>query len=195
MGSLDVDSLYPSLDIDRCARVVREKLDESGIQFEKLQWKEITMYLRYHMKQSEIDECDFSQYLPIRRFHKRPPLFVHSGSMDEVEIRHHPWIFLALEPDANTLRRMFCRVIEVMIIRTMGLHDYLYDGQIYRQKCGGSIGLDLTGVVSDIYMCEWDKELICKIEGNSMRVQSYKRYKDDVDLIIEERRLGEPTED
>ena len=39
----------------------------------------------------------------------------------------------------------------------MSLHDYVFDGKIIRQKGGGSIGLDLTGVVADIYMCYWDK--------------------------------------
>ena len=36
VGSLDVNSLYPSLDIDRCARVVSEKLFHSDLKFGKL---------------------------------------------------------------------------------------------------------------------------------------------------------------
>ena len=57
------------------------------------------------------------------------------------------------------MRRMFCLAVEAMIIRIMCLHDYQFEDGIYRQVKGGSIGLDLTGVVSDVYMCYWDGEL------------------------------------
>ena len=30
----------------------------------------------------------------------------------------------------------------------MKSHDFTFDGKIYRQRSGGSIGLDLTGVLS-----------------------------------------------
>ena len=58
---------------------------------------------------------------------------------------------------------------------------------IYRQSSGGSIGLNLTGVVSDIYMCHWDKQLIRLMEENDMQSIVYKRYKDDVNYVVENR--------
>ena len=54
-----------------------------------------------------------------------------------------------------------------------------------RQREGGSIGLDLTGVVADIYMGHWDSILISKLEEHNIGVKMYKRYKDDIDLILE----------
>ena len=72
-----------------------------------------------------------------------------------------------------------------MIMRTMSLHDYVFDGKIIRQKEGGSIGLDLTGVVADIYMCHWDKLFLEKLSENNIHAMLYERYKDDVDLIVE----------
>ena len=67
----------------------------------------------------------------------------------------------------------------------MSLHDFHFDGDIYRQKSGGSIGLDLTGVLSDIYMCYWDIQIIQKANEAGMNVLMYKRYKDDVNVIID----------
>ena len=61
------------------------------------------------------------------------------------------------------------------------------DGEIYRQTSGGSIGLDLTGVISDIYMCHWDEVLLEKLEIHDIIVHLYKRYKDDVNLAMETR--------
>ena len=39
VGSLNVDSLYSLLDIDRCARVVSQKIYNNDLKFEKLDWK------------------------------------------------------------------------------------------------------------------------------------------------------------
>ena len=80
---------------------------------------------------------------------------------------------------------MFCEAISVMISKTMRNHDYRVEEQIYRQVEGGSIGMDLTGVVADIYMIEWDKKLLRKMEENLIVVKVYKRYKDDVNLILD----------
>ena len=126
VGSLDVDSLYPSLDIDRCVSVVKKRLIDSGLQFKNLQWKEIALYLRYNMTEDEIEESGFAEYLPRRRYHRRPPLFVRSGSVNNTKIRHQPWIHTQMGPDDGVMREMFCEAIRIMIKRTMHLHDYSF---------------------------------------------------------------------
>ena len=40
-----------------------------------------------------------------------------------------------------------------MIEKTKEMHDYMFDRKIYGQIKGGAIGMDLTGVIADIYMC------------------------------------------
>ena len=72
----------------------------------------------------------------------------------------------------------------------MSLHDFQLDDKIFRQKEGGSIGLDLTGVVSDIFMSYWDKKLLDRMAENGLEAIVYKRYKDDVNVVIEERVNG-----
>ena len=80
VGSTDVESLYPSLDVERCVDVVKRKLLESSLVFEHLQWKEIALYLRYNMTDEELQDSGFMQYIPARKHNCRPPLFVLSGS-------------------------------------------------------------------------------------------------------------------
>ena len=58
------------------------------------------------------------------------------------------------------------------------------------KKGGGSIGLDLTGVVADIYMCYWDRQYLKKLAESNIQTKLYKRYKDDIDLVIENDRDG-----
>ena len=131
-----------------------------------------------------MDASEFKKYLPTRRFHWRPPRFTRSGSMDNEKIRHQPWLFPPQPPEEDMVRRMFCKAIAVMIKRTMELHNFQIDGTIYRQKEGGAIGMDLTGVVSDIYMCEWDRKVCSGLEQDGIKVVMYKRYKDEFDIRI-----------
>ena len=61
----------------------------------------------------------------------------------------------------------------------MSSHDFEFAGDIYRQNEGGVIGLDLTGVLAEIYMCEWDETLLDKPQENFLTVIVYKSYKGD----------------
>jgi hypothetical protein len=97
-------------------------------------------------------------------------------------------------PDEEVVRRMFCIAVGVMVKRTMELHDFVIDGKIFRQKRGGSIGLDLTGVVADIFMCGWDKMLLEKMAEVDIMAVVYKRYKDDVNFVLEAGGAEEVTE-
>ena len=190
VGSLDVDSLYPSLDIDRCARVVSEKLFHSDLKFEKLVWKEIALYLRFHLTDEQIAAEGLDRICPQARSSMgRPPTFVASGSDLNLDVRYGPWVFRRRSPSRAVVRRMFCSAVRLMIVKTMSLHDFQLDGQLYRQSRGGSIGLDLTGVVWDVYMCEWDRHLIGLMEDAHMETVVYKHYKDDVDFIFHGRQM------
>ena len=66
------------------------------------------------------------------------------------------------------MREMFCDAIGCMIRKTMSMHDFGFDGKIYRQRSGGAIGMDLTGILADIYMCKWDKQLIERTNADGM---------------------------
>ena len=69
-------------------------------------------------------------------------------------------------------------------MKTMSLHDFQLDEKVYRRIGGRSIGLDLSMVVSDNCMCEWDRLLLILMEDNHMESVVYKRYNDDVDFIV-----------
>ena len=63
-------------------------------------------------------------------------------------------------------------------------HCYKFEGKIYRQEEGGSIGLDLTGVIAEIYMSWWDGQLVVLLREERMFTLFYKRYVDDINLIL-----------
>ena len=187
--SLDVDALYPSLDIKECSIVIEEKLKLSEFEVEGLRWTEIALYLRYHLTDDEIEDLQIVEYCPTRVTKKgRPPTFTASGSEPDIEKRLGPWMFKKIEPSEAEKKKMFARAVRIMIEKVMSLHDYVFDGKIIRQKMGGSIGLDLTGVVADIYMCHWDELFKKKLYQSGIMVHMYKRYKDDMNLLLENRK-------
>ena len=79
---------------------------------------------------------------------------------------------------------MWCVAVEVLITKTMNNHCFVFEGRIYRQEEGGSIGLDLTGVVADIYMSWWDGQLIVLLREARFFAILYKRYVDDIDMVL-----------
>ena len=192
VGSTDIVSLYPSLDVKRCAKVIRNELYASNLVFRNLMWKEIALYLVYNIGTEELTEYGLAEYCPTRRHDRRPPTFVASGSGPDRRTRFEPWIFPRNKPHNQIIRKMFCMVIETMVVRTMALHEFMFDGKLYRQVSGGAIGLDLTGVVADIYMNKWDEEVLNGMTREEYRTIMYQRYKDDVDFIVDvEGREGE----
>ena len=162
---------------------------QSKFEIEGLRWPEISLYLRYHLSDKEINDLRLSDYCPKRTTKVgRPPTFVASGSDPDIEKRLGPWTYSNVTPSDEEKKRMFCLAIKIMIQKTMSLHDYVFYGKIIRQKEGGSIGLDLTGVVADIYMCHWDKQFKQKLTEGDIQTKLYKRYKDDIDLVIENKK-------
>ena len=108
-----------------------------------------------------------------------------SGLETGIDKRLGPWKYNNIEPPDALKKKMFCRAIKIMITKTMSLHDYVFDGKIIRQREGGSIGLDLTGEVADIYMCHWDELFLQRLSANNIDTKLYERYKDDIDLVLE----------
>ena len=195
VGSLDVEALYPSLDIPRCSKVVSEKLMESPITIKGIEWKEVALYLKYHLTDEELHTTNIARFIPTRKFRHGRPLFVRSGSIINKTVRLKPWIFTEELPEELAVREMFCLAIKVMVRKTMELHDFIFNNIIYRQKHGGSIGLDLTGMVANIYMCYWDNELKCRLMEANIHAIVYKRYVDDVDVILDDRSRGIKNEE
>ena len=55
--------------------------------------------------------------------------------------------------------------------------------------------MDLTGVVANIFMCHWDKELKRKLAEANIHAVVYKRYVDDIDVVLDDREKGIKNEE
>lgn len=129
------------------------------------------------------------QYMPMRRNTVgRSPTFTASGSSLNEEERFKSWIFPDITPNPDTEKLMFSIAIGILVIETISNHGYQYNSKIYKQEEGGAIGLELVGVVANIYMCWWDKQLIDKVTENNMILELYKRYVDDSNMVVNDLR-------
>ena len=72
------------------------------------------------------------------------------------------------------------------IMECQGNHYYKFDNKIFQQSKGGSIGTEITGELSKIYMNSWDKKLLDKLQGLGITVLMMKRYVDDILIMLAE---------
>ena len=110
--------------------------------------------------------------------------------MDE-EKRHQPWIF----PNLSTVsiemkRKMLVEAVRVVLRTLLETHTYNFAGEIRRQREGGAIGMELTGVVAQIFMTWWDKEFKRKLNEVDMRLKLHERYVDDTNLAGQQTEPG-----
>ena len=62
-------------------------------------------------------------------------------------------------------------------------HLYKVGDQIYLQKDGGPIGLELTGAASRAFMWRWDQMYLKKARKAGVEIVKYERYVDDSNQI------------
>ena len=55
---------------------------------------------------------------------------------------------------------------------------------VRKQAKGGAIGLELTGVLAQIFMVWWDREFTARVERLGIPLYMYKRYVDDINVIV-----------
>ena len=78
--------------------------------------------------------------------------------MEEAK-RHQPWIFPNLSRvNMDTKRKMLVEAVRVVLKTLLETHTYNFAGEVRRQREGGAMGMELIGVVAQIFMAWWDKE-------------------------------------
>ena len=90
------------------------------------------------------------------------------------------WKPASEQPDKVATRRMLTEALRVVLTFIMKNHVYKFDGTVRKQAKGGAIGLQLTGVLAQIFMVWWDREFKARVERLGIPLYMYKRYVDDI---------------
>ena len=192
VGSMDVEALYPSLDIEFTVDKVCELLYESRVNIEGIDIKELGLYLSLMKTDGELREIGVQSGCPKRRANRGPrPNITGCGTNENREQRHSPWIFPdASRIDATMRRKMLVEAVRIVLRSLLETHTYDFAGEIRRQKEGGAIGMELTGVVAQIFMVWWDRQLTTKLEEVDICLKLHERYVDDTNLATRETPVG-----
>ncbi|KAL8587804.1 hypothetical protein ACOMHN_021022 [Nucella lapillus] len=79
---------------------------------------------------------------------------------------------------------MMSEALRVAIEYIMKNHVYKFNNTVKKQSQGGPIGLELTGELAAIFMMWWDRELLRRVHMLGLEVALYKRYVDDINLVV-----------
>ena len=74
-------------------------------------------------------------------------------------------------------KRMFAIAVEIMIKRTMALHNNKFENNILLTEARRI----------DWSVCHWDIQLIERMRVRIIKIKLCKRYKDDINLVIEKK--------
>ena len=89
---------------------------------------------------------------------------------------------------------MIALALESGITAVMKSYMYRFNDDIYLQKGGGPIGLELTGAIARVFMLWWDDQFMKRLQEATAQLDwnlyFYMRYVDDCNCIGEEIPLG-----
>ena len=143
----------------------------------------------------EIEAIGLRTVCPTRRSNRRPPEITASGIKSEKAKRFEPWLPPTAIPNEREQRLMLTEALKIGMLVVMNNHTYTFDGKVYRQQSGGSIGLELTGNIAQVFMIWWDSEFKLRLNEAGIVSRLIKRYVDDINLAVDELPVGTRYED
>ena len=186
IGSMDVKSLYPNLDITSVIEVVGQEFYVSDLVIEGVDYEEVGLYIALGRSREYIRKKKLTAVCPTRRSNRNKPLITGSGSILVKEDRFKPWFGRARAPNEVEKRNMLTEAIMIALKLILENHVYKFHDVIRKQSKGGPIGLDLTEVVAKIFMNWWDKKLLRKLDEHQCNVLLYARYVDDINMCMDD---------
>ena len=191
IGSADVKALYQSLDIPFAIDKACEIFYNSTIQVAGVDTNELGLYLAVNKTEKQLEQLNIPRYCPTRRTKRgRPPTITGCAINECKSKRFAPWKIPEQEADEQTIRKMLTEAMRIALLFIMQNHIYTYDNKTILQSKGGPIGLQLTGILAQLFMIWWDKQLHTKLMNLGIVQRMYKRYVDDVNTVMNATKPG-----
>ena len=143
------------MDIIMSSVLCGKAIKNTKIKFEGVDYLWAAKYIAMSCSQDEIDRCGLHRIVPRRKSKKgtRPTIV----GVD-IEEKVSKWKFLKTTFTEDEKKELLAKVVEVAVKTTFRNHLYQFEGKMFIQAEGGSIGLRLTGVVAKIVMNHWMEE-------------------------------------
>ena len=78
---------------------------------------------------------------------------------------------------------MIAEALRIVLLMVLRSHTYEFAGQLKRQRQGGPIGMELTGVVAQVFMVWWDRQFKERLRNLNRQLKLHERYVDDSNVV------------
>ena len=132
IGSLDVENLYGSMDTNIAADIIRNRVVNSNVKFESIDWRWALIYLAHTLQPKDIVDMKLQQVIPKRLGKKVKGVILTVDTDAKIERWRYP-----TEPDKldnSQKQRVIATVIGEMVKTVFRSHYYEFDGQIVQKK-------------------------------------------------------------
>ena len=189
VGSLDVKALYPSLEIEKTSKICAERVRNSGLKVDGIDWIWATKYIALNWTRQEVNTRGMGVLIPSRKYRMGKNPSVLTISVDDKKERwkmyRHPDTFTKEEKSL-----VLGAMVEIMVQATFKHHFYRWKGEVYRQLKGGPQGLRATGSCAKMVMDDWVQQFSKLLEENKVEVFLLSKYVDDVLVLCRNFTLG-----
>ena len=194
VGSMDIKSFYQSIDPARAAEVCKLMWNKSKVEIKDVNVDELVFYVAKEidfakMKEANLEEVIYTKKKRkyVKNVKKKKKIFekknksMKKKKQDPKAAWHKP----KRSPNKFEIKLLLGLALENLILTCMQNHIYQFNGICRQQAKGGPTGLDLTGLVADIFMLWWDGEFVSQLEHLNIVLDVYGRFKDDCNVITD----------
>ena len=191
--SSDVKALYPSFKVEEVAKTISKEFEESKLEID-VNDEELGLYIALVSNRERIESLgltDVTSTWKNEGSRGQRPGITTAEVMGGMKAKSKS-LFNKPEwsPSKKQRKQMIALALEYGISTVMSNHTYQFDGEVFMQKDGGPIGLELTGAVARVFMLSWDRRFLTRVEnmtrGLEWQMYMYRRYVDDCNCIGEE---------
>ena len=175
LASMDVESLFPSLKTEPTANLIKQTIIKSEIELAYVNIKELLIFLRKNMSPKDIQAFSFKDLLP----NKKKKTKSKSKEINKFEL----WDFSDTNPDKTVVKCLLAECIYIATKLMMDNHMYQFSNEIRVQQNEGSIGVQFTGVASEIHMLNWCNTFSNKMSELGIKNSLQTRLVDDITIM------------
>ena len=138
IGSMDVEALYPSIQVNRSTRIVGEMVEESKLKIENVDYNTAVRYIASNSSQADIFKWGMKQIIPRRKcktgvrpgattdeLHRRRR---YNEEGEEIE-GESKWVVARKDLSEKEMKSVVAKVIEIGVRTTFRNHVYQWGGQ------------------------------------------------------------------
>ena len=204
VGSLDVKSLYPSLDQEGAAEMVGDLVLGSSVNITGVDFRAAQVFLASNLDEDGVKKEGLVGLVPgrVARRGNRPgprtselsAKTVAPGSCSDTvqtpQMTRWRMTNLMVDLDESQRRFILSKVVKIAVLRVFQNHVYKFNGMTYLQLAGGPIGLRLTSTVARVVMDRWMTLFLGKLDRAGFVLWALMKYVDDVNVVCDKLKPG-----